>query len=246
MDNQKPPADQNNIPEFVPAPNPFQKSTEQPHIDVATPSPLHDGVEMIGTPAQEKPAAQENNGDSKKRRSVFSFVFGGNKKEEAKQAKPDSPSVPEQVLLTWQAPEFVQTHKPFGWYVGIVGFFIILILIAVITRQYITVGLFALMGVVILMYANRPPRVLEYQISNYGVMVGDKKYLFDDFSSYYEISDYGQPLLELVPNKRFGTLVSMPPKPNDVEMVENTLGQMLPKTESKQDYIDKLFRYLRF
>jgi hypothetical protein len=77
-------------------------------------------------------------------------------------------------------------------------------------------------------------------------MVGQKKYLFDDFSSYYEISDYGQPVLELVPNKRFGTLVSMPPKPDEVESVENTLGQMLPKTESKQDLADKLFRYLRF
>lgn len=232
---------------FQPAPNPFEKSTDQPHVDVASEPPLHDGVEMVGKRADEKPAAQTESGEPKKKRSVFSMVFGSSKKpEESKQPQHHDPKVPEQTLLSWQAPEFVQTHKPMGWYVGIVVFFLLLIVIAIFTRQYITVGLFALMGVVLVMVSNRPPRVLEYSISNYGVMVGEKKYMFDDFSSYYEISDYGQPVLELVPNKRFGTLVSMPPKPNEVDMVEKTLGQMLPKTESHQDYVDKLFRYLRF
>ncbi len=231
---------------FRPAPNPFEKATDQPHVDTPAQPPLHDGVELVGKRAEDKPTAQSADAQPAKKRNPLSLIFGSSKKPTAEEKVSEKPNVPEQVLLSWQAPEFVQTHKPAGWYVGIILFFAVLIGLALLTRQYITVGLFALMGIVLVMYSNRPPRVLEYQISNYGVTVGDKKYLFDDFSSYYEISDYGRPLLELVPNKRFGTLVSLPPKSDEIEQIEQTLGQMLPKTESQQDYIDKLFRYLRF
>ena len=244
MDN--PPDNQSQGGGFRPAPNPFEKATDQPYVDTPAQPPLHDGVELVGKRAEDKPAAQGADAQPAKKRNPFSLLFGGTKKPQTTNNATPKPNVPEQILLSWQAPEFVQTHKPAGWYVGIVLFFGVLIALAIVTHQYITVGLFALMGIVLVMYSNRPPRVLEYHISNYGVMVGDKKYLFDDFSSYYEISDYGQPLLELVPNKRFGTLVSLPPKTDEVEQVEQTLGQMLPKTESRQDYIDKLFRYLRF
>jgi hypothetical protein len=76
--------------------------------------------------------------------------------------------------------------------------------------------------------------------------LGEKKYLFDDFGSYYETSDYGQPVLELVPNKRFGTLVSLPPAQNQVDELEKTLSQMLPKVDNRDDVADKIFRALRF
>ena len=102
------------------------------------------------------------------------------------------------------------------------------------------------MAVAVFVYAHRPPRTLPYQISNYGISIGEKKYLFDNFESYYEINDYGQTVLELVPNKRFGVLVSLPPADHHLLEVEDTLGQMLPKVDNREDFVDRLFRKLRF
>ena len=206
---------------FKPAPNPFEKSTTAP-------------VEMASSAQEETQAPLE---PEQKPEPTDTKTKHKNLNKE---------KVPEQTLMSWQAPEFVQTHKPAGWYLGFGAFFLVLILLALFTRQYLTVGLFAIMGVVLVIYANRTPRILKYQVTNYGVVLGEKKYLFDDFGSYYETSDYGQPVLELVPNKRFGTLVSLPPAQNQVDELEKTLSQMLPKVDNRDDVADKIFRALRF
>lgn len=255
---------------FTPAPNPFEKSTTQPEdmaqqveqdqqparpaAPIAAPTPAEPlqpesvpeagGVELVGKTASQKPDSGQL--PPPKKRSFLGSWLGGGQKKAPDDAAKEKPNVPEQILMSWQSPEFVQTHKPVGWYIGFGVFFAVLIVIAIFTRQYITVGLFALMGVALFIYANRPPRILHYELSNYGVKVGEKKYLFDDFGSYYQTSDYGQPVLELVPNKRFGTLVSLPPAEHQIDELEGALGQMLPKVNNREDVVDKLFRALRF
>ena len=253
---------------FKPAPNPFEKSTTAPvettssaqeetqvppepeqDLPVTAPGAQND-IELVGKRADEKPESGQL--EQPKKRSAVAAVFSPfSKKPEPTDTKTkhknlNKEKVPEQTLMSWQAPEFVQTHKPAGWYLGFGAFFLVLILLALFTRQYLTVGLFAIMGVVLVIYANRTPRILKYQVTNYGVVLGEKKYLFDDFGSYYETSDYGQPVLELVPNKRFGTLVSLPPAQNQVDELEKTLSQMLPKVDNRDDVADKIFRALRF
>lgn len=203
--------------------------------------PEVDGVELIGKTVEDrKPDPNQ------KSQSALKKYFGFGKKDKPKGEQHPKPSVPETVLMQWTAPEFVQTHKPIGWYILFALFFLVLIGIAIFTQQYITVGLFMVMGIAVLVYANRPPRTLQYTVSNYGVSVGEKKYLFDDFDSYYEANDYGQTVIELVPNKRFGTLVSLPPAEHHLQEVEDTLSKMLPKVPNKEDFVDNIFRKLRF
>lgn len=217
------------------------QDNNHPQEDRSTQPAAAGGVELVGKTVEDrKPKPNQ------KKPSVLARYFGiGQKKKEPHVEKP-KPNVAETVLLQWSAPEFVQTHKPAGWYILFGLFFLVLIAIAVFTKQYITVGLFMVMGVAIVVYANREPRVLSYRISNYGISVGEKKYLFDDFDSYYEANDYGQTVIELVPNKRFGTLVSLPPAEHHLQQIEDTLGKMLPKTSNREDFVDKIFRKLRF
>lgn len=256
---------------FTPAPNPFEKSTTEPEqmseqvkqdyapqpsvpsemaADPVMPAaaeviPEVGGVELVGKTADQKPDSGMLP-EQPKKGVLKSFFSPGSKKTADTPVVESIPKVAEQRILDWQAQEFVQTHKPAGWYLGFGAFFVVLIVLAIFTRQYITVGLFALMGVALFIYANRPPRTLHYELTNYGVKVGEKKYLFDDFASYYQTSDYGQPVLELVPNKRFGTLVSLPPAEHQMDELQDALSQMLPKVDNKEDVVDKLFRALRF
>lgn len=152
----------------------------------------------------------------------------------------------ETTLETWSAPEFAFTTKPAGWFLALAVFFACLIGIAVLTKQWLSIGLFALMGVSLAVYANRKPRTLNYALTTHGIHVGEKTYGFDNFSAFYEVSDYGQRVFELVPSKRLGTLVSLPIPHEIEEDLGEMLGTVLPKVPARNDVIDRVFRYLRF
>lgn len=171
----------------------------------------------------------------------------GEKAENKKDAeKTQASKVPEEILFQWQAPEFSYTNKPFGWFIGVFVVFGILIGLAVWLQQWVSIVLLAVMAVAISVWANRKPKTLIYKITNYGVVVESKKYLFDDFRAFYEYSDYNQPTIDLVPVKRFGTLVSLPLATPDAEEVKETIAHMVPKIDHHEDIADKLFRRLRF
>lgn len=153
---------------------------------------------------------------------------------------------PEQVLLSWNAPEFIYTEKPIGWYVGLAVFFVGLIAVAVVTRQWLSIGVFAIMGVAVAIYANRKPRMLNYSLTNYGIHVGDKKYNFDGFGGFFEADDYGQLVFELIPTKRFAPLISLPAVTEYQAQIEQMLGGTLPKEAPRISFIERLFKALRF
>jgi len=159
---------------------------------------------------------------------------------------PTAPAVPEQVLLSWNAPEFIFTEKPAGWYIGLVIFFLALIIVAIVTRQWLSIGVFAVMGVTVAIYANRRPRVLNYSLTNLGVHVGDKKYKFDNFGGFFESDDYGQLVFELIPTKRFAPLVSLPAVTEYQNQIEQSISAVLPKEMPRVSIIERIFKALRF
>lgn len=175
-----------------------------------------------------------------------SGLVGSRAEEKEAHQEQEDPKVPEQIIFQWQAPEFAYTQKPFGWFLGIIAFFAGLIALAVWFQQWITIVLLVIMAIAISVWASRKPKVLIYRITNYGVEVENRKYLFDDFRAYYKYMDYNQPTLDLVPSKRFGTLVSLPLATQDANEIEATLSQMVPVIEHKEDIADKIFRRLRF
>lgn len=167
-----------------------------------------------------------------------------NKGEHTAQDKQEN--VPEEIIFSWQAPEFVYTQKPVMWFVGIMSFFVLLAGLGVFLSQWIGSALSIVMGSALLVWANRKPKIFTYSITNYGVIVGDKNYKYDDFRAFYEYMDYNQRTIDLVPAKRFGTLVSLPLATPEADDIEKVISQMAPKVEHNEDIADKIFRRLRF
>lgn len=229
-----------------PIPAIAKEQTATPHTDAATAEASVQPAPLTPAATTAAPPPPEDKSDKKKKKNGFLVGLGFGKKEAAEAPKPSGPPVPETMHLNWQAPEFVQTSKPVGWYLLVGGFFLILIVLAVLTRQWISIGLFALMGATLAVYANRKPRVLDYTMSNLNTTVGTKKYAYSDFSAYYQTHDYNQAVFDLVPNKRFGTLVSLPAPHDLIDQIDEILASALPKTEPHDDAIDKLFRAMRF
>ena len=184
-----------------------------------------------------------------KKQRRFAAAFGalvGPDKEQVISHPDEEPAEPEVSLLQWRAPEFAYTKKPVGWFVALGVLFAGLVALAIYTQQWLTIGLLAVMAIAVAVYANREPRELDYEITNYGIKINDKDYDFDKFRSYYEMDDYGHKYIDFVPVKRFDLLVSIPVPPELEDDIEDLMNQVLPKTETRNDAIDKLFRFLRF
>lgn len=165
---------------------------------------------------------------------------------ESEEVNSAPPAPAEETLISWNAPEFIFTHKPAGWFVGLAAFFIALIVVAALIRQWFTIGVFVIAGIAVAAVANRRPRILNYTLTNYSLEVGDKRYDYDHFTAYYETDDYGQKVIELLPNKRFAPLVSLPILPEKEDNIDGVLSSVLPKTEPRSDVIERVFRFLRF
>ena len=231
MDDQK-----DNKPGFKPAKNPFlsglglgggSKQTEQ-----SPPEPETKEVVVGNTQATlvGKPAGQKTD----------NFQVG----------EPEN-KVPEQILYQWQAPEFAYTQKPIGWYLAVLAFFAGLCVLAFFfigsnLQKYVTIGLLAVMAVAAVVWASRRPKVLSYVVSNYGITINAKKYNFDDFRAFYQYMDYNQASIDLVPSKRFGTMVSMPLATPEADEIVETIAYMVPEVEHQEDVVDRIVRRLRF
>jgi hypothetical protein len=243
---------------FTPAPNPFDQPTSSGPSPAATletpPAPKPPIAEPADEPAKSNTEQPTQPAPPVQPQAQTEVAQTSNQVSTAPTVAPvvnntaDADQVPEEeeTIMGWQAPEFVQTQKPVGWYVVMIVFFVALSILAIVTQQYLAIGLFALVGFALAIYANRKPRILGYGITTLGVQVGKKSYNFDDFSGFSQSSDYGQVVFDLTPTKRFGTLISLPAPKDQVDEIDDVLGDFLPKTESHEDWIDKLFKYLRF
>lgn len=195
-------------------------------------------------PAQ-APASSAINGNNINHTTIeqaMEQTAGNSKKENSEAIELE----PEEVLASWNAPEFTYISKPAGWY-GVVA------LVAIVLagglayfRQWVTVVLVLVMGLAMAVVGSRRPRTLNYTITNYGVYVGEKPYSYDNFKAHYEGNDYGQKVLELVPTKRFAPLVSLPVPPQQEADIFALIGEMVPKTEPTNNFVDKIFTYFRF
>ena len=258
------PKDQaNNTPDagFRPAENPFaNQAAQNPPLMPTAPTPVinplpsqagQQPVPGVNIPTEDPIQTPALDASSAPVSDKSNLV--GVRADEKRESDGDIPELkaPEEILYEWQAPEFVYTHKPSGWYAAVFAFFGALMVLALLfvgseIQKWTTIGLLAVMSVAISIWANRKPAVLQYRITTYGLEVGKRKHLFDDFRAFYEYMDYNQPSIDLVPGKRFGTLVSLPLATNEADQIEETISHMIPKIEHNEDIIDKLFRRMRF
>lgn len=159
----------------------------------------------------------------------------------------DSPAEMKGDMLSWQASEYVHHEKQGLWFVPLLLGALVLLALAIFVVQSITFSvLIVVMTIALGVYAVRPPRIISYQLSNYGVRIDDKSFHFHDFRYFGIIQDGPLYSATLVPNKRFAPAVNIYFPAEDGEKIVDILGAYLPMEKIELDFIDKLTRQLRF
>lgn len=149
--------------------------------------------------------------------------------------------------FAWTASEFIDHNKGTGWYLGL---FIITAVLAVgtyfLTKEYFTVGVIVVLGIIVALYARQKPRQATYELSSSGLRIGEKLYSYSLFKSFSLVNDGGLNSIQLMPLKKLMPPISAYYQAADEEKITDILGQHLPFEEAKPDSISQISRRLRF
>ncbi|MDX2776373.1 hypothetical protein PV379_03330 [Streptomyces caniscabiei] len=162
------------------------------------------------------------------------------------QANPAPPQQPAQEPLHWQGTEYVHHEKDALWFVvfGIIVVAFMLLAIFLIKSPTFAV-LIPVMAVALIVYARRPPRLIDYTLSPKGLYVNDQLYPFGDFKGFGVIHDGDEYSIMLIPTKRFRLGVSIYFPEDAGEAIVDMLGTRLPMREMKLDAFDRVIHKLR-
>lgn len=147
---------------------------------------------------------------------------------------------------SWQASEYVHHHKGAGWYAALAVVLAILLAVAAIFKLWLSIGVFIAMGAAIVVYAQRPPRILDYEVDDSGITIAGRHYQYKLFRSYSVLSDEEWHAIDLDPTQRFMPRFSMLFGDEDLEQITAHLNRHMPRSDRRPDTIERLSRYLRF
>ena len=153
---------------------------------------------------------------------------------------------PVQEPLHWQGTEYVHHEKDALWFVVFGAVVVVLVLLAVLLIKSLTFTvLIPVMAAALIVYARRPPRLIDYTLSSKGLHVNDQLYPFSDFKGFGVIHDGNEYSIMLIPTKRFRLGVSVYFPEDAGEAIVDMLGSRLPMREMKLDVFDRIIHKLR-
>jgi hypothetical protein len=157
-----------------------------------------------------------------------------------------TPEPTTQEPVRWQAQEYIQHDKNAVWFIVFAVATLGLMAIAIFLIQSITFDILVpVMAIALLVYINRPPRVLDYTLSRQGLHIDDRLYPFADFKGFGVIHDGKEFSIMLLPVKRFKPGVSVYFPEDAGEAIVDMLGVRLPMQKLELDIVDRIVRKLR-
>jgi hypothetical protein len=160
--------------------------------------------------------------------------------------EPDEQPMPER-SVSWTASEFIAHSKTAGWHLLLViGAAIIAAVVWFLTKDFISSLVIVVGGVAISFYGAHKPQQMQYQLSNHGLIIGRRQFVFSDFKAFSVIPEGAFSSIALIPTKRFAPLTTLYYDPQDEDSILDILGSFLPLQDRRTDAIDSLMRRIRF
>jgi hypothetical protein len=161
-------------------------------------------------------------------------------------AAPDTRPNPKNGSVAWQGVEFIEHPHNAAWYGALIFLTAALTgFVYFVTKDYIATGTIPIVGIIVGVFAKHKPGVVEYEISDSGLKVGQKNYPYGLFKSFSVLQEGSLKSVNLFPLKRFMPPIAAYFDPPDQDKIVDALGDHLPYEERKMDKIDLLSRRLR-
>ena len=149
--------------------------------------------------------------------------------------------------ISWQASEFIHHEKDGSWFLALLAVATVLLVVDIFVVKSWTFGiLIVVMAFAAVVVGKRPPRTLNYSLSNQGLQIDQKSFSFHDFRAFGIIQEGALYSIRLIPNKRFMPMVSLYFPSEQGEQIVDLVGSVLPMEHIERDPIDKIVEKIRF
>ena len=106
--------------------------------------------------------------------------------------------------ISWQAEEYIVREHTAGWYVGLFVVGALLAGLSIFLKWWTFLALIILSVITILTSNLRPPRKINYSLTDEGLKEGDRLHKYEEFKAFGILKEDNHFSAVLIPKKRFG------------------------------------------
>lgn len=155
----------------------------------------------------------------------------------------------EDILMSWKAREFIQYDRNPAWNAVVYVICAIILIYAIWTMNFLFAVLVVLSAIVITIYSQRKPNLLDVAIMRKGFKINDNLYTYeDDIENFWIL--YNPPDLKVLNLKRkqsfFPNLVIQLEDQNPLKVRDLLLKQIPEDVTQEESTIDKFARRIGF
>jgi hypothetical protein len=160
---------------------------------------------------------------------------------------PNQPLQSDGNSISWSAPQFISHDKSNQWFlICLAGAAVLGVIIYLITKDFLSAITIAFAIVILGAYSYRKPKNINYAVSQDGIGVGTRVYVYEEFRSFTAVPEGPYLSVTLFPLKRFAPLVGLYYMGEDESLIVDFLSERLPMQEPKSDLVDNLMRRIKF
>lgn len=146
--------------------------------------------------------------------------------------------------VSWEAEEYIPKDHNSWWYFGLIVVTAALSTLAVFIKAWTFLALVIVAAITILVSRIRPPRKIHYTLDEKGLTEETKFYDYQNFRAFGIVKDGNVYSAVLIPKKRLGINVRVYFPSESGEVIVDNLGAHLPMEEVKEDFLDKIVKFL--
>lgn len=159
--------------------------------------------------------------------------------------------MPEKKEFEWSAPEFEYHHKEHSWYWLVVIISGLLILIALVQKNFLFAIFVLIASIVFFKLGHQFPRNLDIRINDQGVAIGENDFHpFDSLSGFAtkQLDNFPDGLSQIIFQKkhRLSTHIKILAPTEKIEDIRILLNKHLPEIEYEESLTDHISRLLKF
>lgn len=154
---------------------------------------------------------------------------------------------PEEVLLSWDAPEFLEHERDAKWYIGAAVLALGLLGYSLYTKDWFFAVVVVIIAIVSLRYLKIKPNIKKYGITRVGIYIDERFYPFDQLHSFWVVYQPPLKILNILSTRRYLPQLTIQLEDQDPVMIKNILKKFIPEQEKRGEAVmDKVSRILKF
>jgi hypothetical protein len=161
-----------------------------------------------------------------------------------KESKKVGQQIPEEVLLTWEAPvrPFKKRGREFYSTAGAIAILVAVILIFL--KEWFLIILIAAFLFFSYVLATIPPQKTEHRLTNKGILTNNKKYIWENLGRFWFSEQWGQKILNVETPGRFpGQLILLLGEQEEKDL-EKILAKYLENETPKPGFMEKAGKWV--